>query len=168
MKTIIKMKREYFLSLVFVLTGVSTMISCQKDLGTTEQAASQATISDVTITRYPLIIPPTITTSNFTLTASPGTHDLGGGAITNVWQYNGSLPGPTIIAKKGDIISVLFQNSLPEPSIIHWHGMLVSHQNDGQPSQVIPTGATYSYNFPIINRAALNWYHPHPHQVIGE
>ncbi len=168
MKTIIKMKREYFLSLVFVLTGVSTMISCQKDLGTIEQAASQAIISDVTITRYPLFIPPTITTSNFTLTASPGTHDLGGGTITNVWQYNGSMPGPTIVAKKGDVISAVFQNNLPEPSIIHWHGMLVSHANDGQPSQVIPTGATYSYNFPIINRAALNWYHPHPHMMTGE
>jgi FtsP/CotA-like multicopper oxidase with cupredoxin domain len=166
-----KIYRRYFLLLASA--GATLFVSCKKDLNspTTNQdimsVAKSGGGGGTAITRYPLFIPSTITISSFTLTASPGTHDLGGGATTNVWQYNGSLPGPTIVATKGDFISALFQNQLTEPSIIHWHGMLVSHENDGQPSQVIAGGGSYSYNFPIINRAALNWYHPHPHMATG-
>lgn len=46
--------------------------------------------------------------------------------------------------------------------------MLVSHENDGHPMSAIGPGSTYLYNFPILNRAALNWYHPHPHMLTGE
>jgi len=166
-----KIYRRYFLLLASA--GATLFVSCKKDF---DSPATNQDIMSVAksgggggtaITRYPLYIPSLITTSGFTLTANTGTHDLGGGNTTNVWQYNGSLPGPTIVATKGDLISALFQNQLPEPSIIHWHGMLVNHENDGQPSQVIAGGGSYSYNFPIINRAALNWYHPHPHMATG-
>ena len=40
--------------------------------------------------------------------------------------------------------------------------MVVDHTNDGHPIKAIPTGGSYSYAFPVIQRAALNWYHPHP------
>jgi FtsP/CotA-like multicopper oxidase with cupredoxin domain len=46
--------------------------------------------------------------------------------------------------------------------------MLVSHANDGHPMSAIGPGGTYAYDFPILNRAALNWYHPHPHMLTGE
>jgi blue copper oxidase len=46
--------------------------------------------------------------------------------------------------------------------------MIVDHPNDGHPRQAIPPGGTYSYNFPINQRAAMNWYHPHPHMLTGE
>jgi len=153
-----------------ILAGLTLLTACKKDFNEAvinPQLTSAAKVSG-TVTRYPLFIPPAITTSSFNLAAAAGTHDLGGGTSTEVWQYNGGLPGPTIVATKGDVISATFTNYLSEASIVHWHGMLVSHENDGQPSQVIPYGATYSYNFPIINRAGLNWYHPHPHMVIGE
>ncbi len=170
-----KRYRRLFLLLASAIAGATLFVSCKKDFispATNQELMSVAKSAGngggTPITRYPLFIPSTITTSSFTLTASPGTHDLGGGAMTNVWQYNGSLPGPTIVATKGDLISTAFQNNLPEPSIVHWHGMLVSHENDGQPSQIIPNGAIYPYNFPIINRAALNWYHPHPHMATGK
>ena len=156
--------------LTLAIATLSLFVSCKKNFDespSNPQVTSNARGS-TTVTRYPLFIPDAITSPSFTLTAATGTKDLGGGSFTNVWQYNGSLPGPTIVASKGDVISATYQNNLPEASIIHWHGMLVNHENDGQPSQVIPTGTAYSYNFPIINRAALNWYHPHPHMVIGK
>ena len=46
--------------------------------------------------------------------------------------------------------------------------MLVDHPNDGHPMMAVGPGGTYSYDFPIVNRAALNWYHPHPHMLTGE
>jgi blue copper oxidase len=152
-----------------IMLGLA-FLSCKKEIepAVNNENISEARPSPSTGTRYPLFIPSAITSSSFTLTAAPGTKDLGGGSLTNVWQYNGSLPGQTIVATKGDVISATYNNNLPEPSIIHWHGMLVNRANDGQPPQVIPTGASFTYNFPIINRAALNWYHPHPHLVIGK
>ncbi|HEX6180521.1 MAG TPA: multicopper oxidase family protein [Chitinophagaceae bacterium] len=153
-----------------LIIGILQLFSCKKDLKESvaiDELQSAKPGGNSNIVRNPLNIPSAITSSTFTLTAAPGTHDLGD-ATTNVWQYNGSMPGPTIIANTGDIISATYNNGIPEPSIIHWHGMLVNHQNDGQPMQVIPSGSSYSYNFPVINRAGLNWYHPHPHLTIGK
>jgi blue copper oxidase len=157
-------------AVIFALFIAGLLVSCKKYLNevVADKSGNSSARPAPTVSRNPLFIPSTITNSTFNLIASPGIHNLGGGVQTNVWQYNGSFPGPTIIATKGDVISAGFQNNLPEPSIIHWHGMLVNRANDGQPSQVIPTGASYAYQFPVINRAALNWYHPHPHMVIGK
>ena len=174
MKTPFQYNKILLLALLLSVTAISPFTSCKKEIKDLSAnnieafAARPGGGGGAVVTRNPLHIPSTISSGNFTLTASPGTHDLGGGAIASVWQYNGSMPAPTIVATKGDVISATYQNNLPEPSIIHWHGMLVTHQNDGQPMQAIGTGASYPYNFPIINRAALNWYHPHPHFTIGK
>jgi FtsP/CotA-like multicopper oxidase with cupredoxin domain len=46
--------------------------------------------------------------------------------------------------------------------------MIVNHENDGHPMQAIAPGAVKNYNFTINQRAALNWYHPHPHMLTGK
>jgi len=120
-------------------------------------------------TRHPLYVPPTVSPTGLTLTEAAGLVDLGGGKLSKAWAYNGGLPGPTIVARKGDTATITLRNDLPsEPTITHWHGMLVNHENDGHPMEVISPGQTYAYQFPILNRAALNWYHPHPHMLTGE
>jgi FtsP/CotA-like multicopper oxidase with cupredoxin domain len=118
--------------------------------------------------RNPLYIPPVVGPSNLSLTAKAATVDLGGGHSSNVWVYNGLLPGPTIVASKGDNVTVVLHNELSQPTITHWHGMLVTHDNDGHPMMAVDPGGSYSYAFPVVNRAALNWYHPHPHMLTGE
>jgi FtsP/CotA-like multicopper oxidase with cupredoxin domain len=124
------------------------------------------------VTRYPLYFPPTFgLASPYVLAAQPSTIDLGGGNLSSAWVYNGLLPGPTFRARPGDVAQITLSNQLPtEPTITHWHGMLVDHPNDGHPIYAIPPGATYQYSFPIHSsqRAALNWYHPHPHMLTGE
>ena len=119
-------------------------------------------------TRNPLYKPPTVFPRGLQLIAAPGTVNLGGGKMSKAWVYNGGLPGPTLVARKGDTATITLVNRLPEPTITHWHGMLVDHRNDGQPVQAIDPGAEYFYNFEIKNRAALNWYHPHPHLLTGK
>jgi len=121
-----------------------------------------------TTTRNPLYVPPTVSPSGLTVREAPATVSLGGGRSSSVWAYNGSLPGPTIRASRGATAQVQLVNGLSQETITHWHGMIVDHPNDGHPRQAIPPGGTYSYNFPINQRAAMNWYHPHPHMLTGE
>ncbi len=118
--------------------------------------------------RNPLYIPPTVTPSGYTLTAAPATVSLGGGKSSSVWAYNGLLPGPTLVASRGDTATITLSNRLSQPTITHWHGMIVDDLNDGAPRLAIPSLATYNYNFPINQRSAMNWYHPHPHMMTGE
>lgn len=122
-----------------------------------------------TVTRYPLRIPPGVSPyNNFALTAAPGSVDLGGGRYSSVLAYNGYFPGPTFRANIGDEASIQFTNGLSEATSVHWHGMIVSSDADGQPQDLVAPGASYSYHFPIIQRACLNWYHPHPHMETGK
>jgi FtsP/CotA-like multicopper oxidase with cupredoxin domain len=123
-----------------------------------------------TVTRYPLRIPPTVSPFGLTLTCAPTRSDLtnGSGQLSNVLAYNGAFPGPTIQARTGDAPGITLINGLSEETITHWHGMIVDEHNDGGPRLVIPPNASYAYSFPIVQRACLNWYHPHPHMLTGE
>ena len=58
----------------------------------------------------------------FHLIAEPVKRELIPGRVMNVWGYNGSCPGPTIQVTQGDRVRIIFDNHLPEPSTIHWHG----------------------------------------------
>lgn len=135
--------------------------------GTGMFVTNQALAARGTATRNPLHIPPTASPFGYALTAVPATADLGG-KTSKVWAYNGVFPGPTLIANSGDAASIQFTNSLSEETSVHWHGMVVPTIADGQPQDVIAPGGGYLYEFPIIQRAALNWYHPHPHMLTGK
>jgi blue copper oxidase len=117
--------------------------------------------------RVPLRIPPVVTPVGLALTAAPGPANVLPGKTTPALLYNGAFPGPTLAARKGDRVSINYTNGLSERSITHWHGMLVDPANDGHPRQVVGTGGTHAYDFTINQRAALNWYHPHPHMLTG-
>lgn len=76
--------------------------------------------------------------------------------------YDNVLPGPLIQAKVGDEVIVRFQNKLSEPTTIHWHGLRVSDEMDGNPRIVDPVQAseTFEYRF-VVPEAGSFWYHPH-------
>jgi FtsP/CotA-like multicopper oxidase with cupredoxin domain len=121
-----------------------------------------------TVTRNALKIPPAASPASFNLYAAPTTVDVGGGKLASVFAYNGSFPGPTFRATTGDVASVSFTNGLTEETSVHWHGMIVPSSADGHPRDAIAPGGGYAYQFPIVQRAALNWYHPHPHMITGK
>ena len=100
------------------------------------------------------------------------------GQATDVWKYEGevvkgpqdalqvipgSYLGPIVHARKGQAVRVTFANQIPEPSIIHWHGLHVPESADGHPRLVIDNGESYVYEFMVMDRAGMYWYHPHPH-----
>ncbi len=52
---------------------------------------------------------------------------------------------------------------MPEPTIVHWHGLAVDTHNDGAAVMPVAPGERYAYSFDVRDRGALYWYHPHPH-----
>jgi FtsP/CotA-like multicopper oxidase with cupredoxin domain len=83
------------------------------------------------------------------------------------WSIGDGALCPTLRLQTGDTAHIRFENNLPEPSILHWHGMLVPDSADGHPRFAVPTGGKYQYAFPVINRAGTYWYHAHPHGRTG-
>src|SRR5262245_25135438 len=59
------------------------------------------------------------------LIASALTHEFAPGLRAECWGYNGTTPGPTIEAVEGDRLRLYVTNRLPEPTTIHWHGVVV-------------------------------------------
>lgn len=83
---------------------------------------------------------------------------------TPFWLYNGHLPGPQIVAHEGDTVEILFENHLPEPTTLHWHGLPVPPDQDGNPQDLVAPGEKRWYRFTLPEDCAgTYWYHPHPH-----
>ena len=82
---------------------------------------------------------------------------------TSVWSYNGSVPGPVIRVKQGARVAGRFENTLPQASTVHWHGIRIKNAMDGVPELTQPPvqpGASFDYNFTAPD-AGTYWYHPH-------
>ncbi|GGY17226.1 multicopper oxidase family protein [Paludibacterium paludis] len=98
------------------------------------------------------------------LVAAPTVVEMVPGVKTAAWAYNDSLPGPLIDATEGDIVEILFINRLPSATTVHWHGLPVPPDQDGNPSDPVPPGAERLYRFTLPEGSAgTYWYHPHPH-----
>lgn len=84
------------------------------------------------------------------------------GVQTEVWTYNGSVPGPLLRAQRGDRLIVHFTNHLPEATTIHWHGLRVPADMDGTHAVQNPVepGESFTYDF-VLPDAGTFWYHPH-------
>ena len=57
---------------------------------------------------------------------------------------NGSMPGPLLRLREGDIATIRVTNGLSETSSIHWHGLKLPNAMDGVPGLTfagIPPGA---------------------------
>jgi len=98
-----------------------------------------------------------------TLTAAPARLPLLPGAPTDVFAYNGRIPGPTLEVHEGDRVIIHFHNELPEPTTVHWHGLNLPADADGSPFYPVAPGGQFDYVFTIgPGTAGTYWYHPHP------
>jgi bilirubin oxidase len=105
-----------------------------------------------------------------TLVAAPGKANFAADRrATPVWAYNGKVPGPLIEVYEGDWVEIAFTNHLPQPTTIHWHGLPVPANQDGNPHDAVAPGATRHYRFRLPEGSAgTYWYHPHPHGHTSE
>src|SRR5215471_9041516 len=101
------------------------------------------------------------------LRAEPIRHQIAPGLDVEAWGYNGITPGPVLQAVAGDQVRIYVTNRLPEPTSIHWHGILVPYGMDGvtgltQPA--IEPGKTFRYEF-TFDRPGTFMYHPHADEM---
>lgn len=127
--------------------------------------------------RTALAAPPELRSENgvleAVLTAAAGTVRLGdvtfGGLL-----YGGSYLPPLLRARLGDTLRIRFRNALlDDPSNLHFHGMSVSPQGQGDNVFVhVHPGGTFNYEVQIPARGrqgpGLFWYHPHAHGVVDK
>ena len=103
----------------------------------------------------------------FHLIANEFEHEFAPGCKAKCWGYNGSTPGPTIEAVEGDRVRILVTNNLPEPTSIHWHGILLPNGMDGVAGltqQAIGVGETWAYEFTLRQNGTC-MYHPHADEM---
>ncbi|MDR3417491.1 MAG: copper oxidase [Nevskia sp.] len=104
----------------------------------------------------------------FHLVAEEVEHEFAPGCRARCWGYNGVTPGPTIEAAEGERVRILVSNRLPEPTSVHWHGILLPNGMDGvsgltQPA--IQPGETWAYEF-TLRQAGSHMYHPHADEMV--
>jgi FtsP/CotA-like multicopper oxidase with cupredoxin domain len=83
-------------------------------------------------------------------------------------EIPGSYLGPLVHLQKGQKVRIHLHNKLAEPTITHWHGLHVPAEMDGHPRHTIDPGQTFVYEFEVLNRAGMNIYHPHPHEITAK
>jgi FtsP/CotA-like multicopper oxidase with cupredoxin domain len=89
---------------------------------------------------------------------------------TEVWTFNGTVPGPELRFRQGERLRIEVENALPADTTVHWHGVRLPNAMDGVPHLTQPPiqpGGRFVYDF-VLRDAGTFWYHPHlgsPEQV---
>lgn len=88
------------------------------------------------------------------------------GYTRQVLSFNGTVPGPAIVADWGDNLIIHVTNNLEHNgTAVHWHGIrqLNSVEYDGVPGVTqcpIAPGDTLTYKFQVTQYGST-WYHSH-------
>ncbi|NOX59181.1 MAG: multicopper oxidase family protein [Planctomycetes bacterium] len=104
---------------------------------------------------------------------------------TTLWTYNGTYPGPTILARRDFPVTVNWINNLQNSNgtlrtdhyldvdlcphgaqneakvVVHLHGGHVPAEFDGYPEDTFLPGNMDTYVYPNNQRSSLIWYHDH-------
>jgi FtsP/CotA-like multicopper oxidase with cupredoxin domain len=87
------------------------------------------------------------------------------GVTVEAYAFNRQVPGPRIRVTEGDRVRINVTNRLPEPTTVHWHGLILPNAMDG-PAEItqkpIATGDTFRYEF-TTEQAGTYFYHTHAH-----
>jgi FtsP/CotA-like multicopper oxidase with cupredoxin domain len=90
---------------------------------------------------------------------------------TEVWTFNGTVPGPELRFRQGETVRIEVDNALDVDTTVHWHGVRLPNAMDGVPhvtqAPIAARGGRFLYEFALPD-AGTFWYHPHlasPEQV---
>lgn len=159
MAELVKFQRREFLGAAGVFLGAQALLGREQ-----ARAANPGFYPDVEIELYARRDRVTIFPDSQTPVWRYAGQLLKGPANT-LSYVNDSYLGPTLRFVRGQKVRVHLHNELAEPTITHWHGLHVPMAADGRPSQAIGNGQTYVYEFEVLNRASMNFYHPHTHEA---
>ena len=83
-------------------------------------------------------------------------------------QSGKAFQNPIFRMESGTRFQATLHNELPEPTIIHWHGLHAPAAMDGHPANTIGPDARYDYDFTVRNRGGTYWYHTHAHELTAK
>ena len=157
-------RRDMLISTV-ALAGATEMVSAAAALPQSSGHARRLTLTTLNGTSLTWKMVDGV--KEYHLTAEQVEHEFAPGCRAKCWGYNGTTPGPTIEAVEGDRVRILVTNHLPEPTSIHWHGILLPNGMDGvsglnQPA--IGPGETWAYEF-TLRQHGTHMYHPHADEM---
>jgi FtsP/CotA-like multicopper oxidase with cupredoxin domain len=99
----------------------------------------------------------------FDLTASVIQWHILNNETVDAFAFNRQVPGPLIHVTQGDRLRINVRNELPEPTTVHWHGLIVPNEMDG-PADItqkpIAPGHMFTYAF-TVEQAGTYFYHSH-------
>jgi suppressor of ftsI/bilirubin oxidase len=75
---------------------------------------------------------------------------------------------PILVARRGESFDAVIENTLPQPTTVHFHGLTLPEAEDGAGFDPIAPGARKRASFQVKNRSGLYWFHPHPHGFTAE
>nr|WP_295741037.1 multicopper oxidase CueO [uncultured Acidocella sp.] len=114
--------------------------------------------------RPALPIPPEIrANAQGTIAFSAGTGSVRflPGQSTATYGYGGAFLGPALRLRRGQAVTIDFTNHLPEPTTVHWHGLIIPGEVDGGPHRTVAPGGRWQPALSIDQPAATLWFHPH-------
>jgi len=97
------------------------------------------------------------TIREFQLTAGTSIIKLNSAVSYNIWDLNGRIPGPTLRAKEGDRIRILFLNNAGHSHSLHFHGVHPAEMDGVRP---IRNGSATIYEFDA-EPYGVHLYHCH-------
>lgn len=114
-----------------------------------------------------------VTDTPLTLNAQAKTFPILGGKSSPFLVYDTSDAGksyqnPIFRIRSGSRFNATLQNGLNEPTIIHWHGLHLPANMDGQPRDSIAPGRNFPYAFTVPNRGGTYWYHTHADRLTAK
>ncbi|MBD65080.1 MAG: hypothetical protein CME62_07730 [Halobacteriovoraceae bacterium] len=99
----------------------------------------------------------------YQLTITRGEVVIDGKTYKDKVLVNGGIPAPKLEFTIGDTAEIDVINETSEPTLIHWHGLIIKNDQDGVPfvnSPPIEPGQTKKYRFKIVQTGTY-WYHSH-------
>jgi FtsP/CotA-like multicopper oxidase with cupredoxin domain len=102
----------------------------------------------------------------YRLEASEVEWEIAPGRTVRGYGLNGQVPGPVLEARQGVPLEITFTNRLPEPTVIHWHGLQIPAAMDGTEvvQRLVQPGETFVYRFTPPD-AGTFWYHSHANET---
>jgi FtsP/CotA-like multicopper oxidase with cupredoxin domain len=121
-------------------------------------------IDERTVSVAALTEPRGVPDERFTLTAHAAAIHLPSGRTIDALTFNGTVPGPELRVREGDLVEVTLVNrDIASGVSIHWHGVDVPNAEDGVAGvtqDAVPPGGRFVYRF-RPSRAGTFWYHAH-------
>lgn len=100
----------------------------------------------------------------FTLTAQEGLVRLASGRTVEALSFNGTLPGPELRVREGELVEVTLRNrDVADGVTVHWHGVDLPNAEDGVAGvtqDAVPPGGSHVYRF-RVGQVGTFWYHAH-------